>query len=102
MTLDYYAHLLIEKSKELEAYKMLLQAYELSIQINGIEHEQTITILNDLGTIECRQGNYNLSIQHLNQALKAGKSITVFFIHSYISTKNNWKSFSFWLLIYFT
>lgn len=75
MTLDYYAHLLIEKSKELEAYKMLLQAYELSIQINGIEHEQTITILNDLGTIECRQGNYNLSIQHLNQALKAAEKL---------------------------
>ncbi|XP_043461787.1 tetratricopeptide repeat protein 19 homolog, mitochondrial isoform X1 [Leptopilina heterotoma] len=78
MTLDYYAHLLIEKSKELEAYKMLLQAYELSIPINGIEHEQTITILNDLGTIECRQGNYNLSIQHLNEALKAAEKLEDF------------------------
>lgn len=73
MTYDYYGHLLIEQSKELEAYKMLIEAYELSIQINGLEHEQTITILNDLGILDCRQGNYKLSIQRLNQALEAGK-----------------------------
>ena len=73
MTLDWYAHMLVENSREKEGYKYLLEAYDLSKKINGLEHEQTITILNDLGTINCRQGEYDLSIKFLNQAIEAGK-----------------------------
>ena len=73
MTLDWYGHMLVDQSREKEAYKYLLEAYELSKNINGIEQEQKVTMLNDLGTICCRQGEYNLSIDYLNQALKDGK-----------------------------
>lgn len=74
MTMDWYAHMLVEQSREKEAYKYLLEAYDLSAKINGLEHEQTITILNDLGTIGCRQGEYDLSIKYLIQAVEAGKN----------------------------
>ncbi|XP_015604091.1 tetratricopeptide repeat protein 19 homolog, mitochondrial [Cephus cinctus] len=75
MTLDWYARLLFEQSRHTEALNSFLKAYELCVRINGREHEQTVVLLNDLGTISSLRGDDDEAIDYLSEAVEIGKKL---------------------------
>lgn len=77
MAYDWYAQMLLSQSRHTEAFNYFLQAYDVCKKVNGEEHEQTIILLNDLGTICCLQGEYDEAIKYLSAAAKIGSTILI-------------------------
>lgn len=77
MTFDWYARMLFSQSRHTEAFNYFLQAYDICKKVNGEEHEQTVVLLNDLGTISCIRGEYDEAIKYLSAATKIGNNILV-------------------------
>lgn len=75
MTFDWYARMLFSQSRHTEAFNYFLQAYDICKKINGEEHEQTIILLNDLGTVSYMQGEYDEAVKYLSAATKIGKNL---------------------------
>ncbi|EZA58174.1 hypothetical protein DMN91_011710 [Ooceraea biroi] len=75
MTFDWYARMLLSQSRHTEAFNYFLQAYNICREMNGEEHEQTVVLLNDLGTVCYKQGNYDEAIKYLSAAAKIGKNL---------------------------
>ncbi|XP_011692252.1 PREDICTED: tetratricopeptide repeat protein 19 homolog, mitochondrial [Wasmannia auropunctata] len=75
MTFDWYAQMLLSQSRHTEALNYFLQAYNICKKINGEEHEQTVILLNDLGTIYCMQGEYDEAIKYLSAAARIGENL---------------------------
>ena len=73
MSLDWYARMLLTQSKYDRALKYFEQAYHLCLRVHGAEHEQTVVLLNDLGTISCLLGEYDKAINYLTTAAEIGK-----------------------------
>lgn len=69
---DWYARILLSQSRYTEALNYLLQAYNICKKMNGEEHEQTVVLLNDLGTIYCVLEEYDEAIKYLSAAAKIG------------------------------
>ncbi|KAL6422356.1 hypothetical protein ACFW04_010598 [Cataglyphis niger] len=74
MTFDWYAQMLLTQSRNTEAFNYFLQAYNICKMINGEEHEQTIVLLNDLGTVSYIQGEYDEAVRYLSAATKIGRN----------------------------
>ncbi|XP_070156385.1 tetratricopeptide repeat protein 19 homolog, mitochondrial isoform X1 [Polyergus mexicanus] len=74
MTFDWYARMLLSQSRHAEAFNYFLQAYNICKNINGEEHEQTIVLLNDLGTVSYIQGEYDEAVRYLSAATKIGRN----------------------------
>lgn len=72
MTFDWYAQMLLSQSKHSEAFNYFLQAYDICKKMNGEEHEQTVILLNDLGTVSYMQGEYDEAIKYLSAAARIG------------------------------
>jgi len=70
---DWYARMLLSQSRYTEALNYLLQAYNICKKINGEKHEQTVVLLNDLGTICSIREEYDEAIKYLSAAVKIGK-----------------------------
>jgi len=81
MTFDWYAQMLLSQSKHTEAFKYFLQAYDICKKINGEVHEQTVILLNDLGTVSYIQGDYDEAIKYLSAAAKIGNTNTIMLIY---------------------
>lgn len=75
MTFDWYAQMLLLQSRHTEAFNYFLQAYNICKKINGEEHEQTIVLLNNLGTISYMQGEYDEAVGYLSAATKIGRNL---------------------------
>lgn len=73
VNLDWYAHLLLNLSRFTEALRYMEKAYEMCVKLNGEEHEQSIVLLNDLGSINFTKGNLDDAIIYLTKAAKIGK-----------------------------
>lgn len=74
MAFDWYAQMLLSQSRHTEAFKYFLQAYDICKKVNGEEHEQTVILLNDLGTVCYIQGEYDEAIKYLSTAARIGST----------------------------
>lgn len=74
MTFDWYAQMLLSQSRQTEAFKYFLQAYDISKKMNGEEHEQTVILLNDLGTVSYMRGDYDEAINYFSTAATIGST----------------------------
>ncbi|XP_011882548.1 PREDICTED: tetratricopeptide repeat protein 19 homolog, mitochondrial [Vollenhovia emeryi] len=75
MAFDWYARMLLSQSRHTEAFNYFLQAYDICRKMNGEEHEQTVVLLNDLGTICCIRGEYDEAIKYLSAAARIGENL---------------------------
>ncbi|XP_011304360.1 tetratricopeptide repeat protein 19 homolog, mitochondrial [Fopius arisanus] len=75
MTLDWYGKFLLSQSRLPEALKCYQQAHKLCQQVHGDEHEQTVVLLNDLGTVYCLLGEYEKALGHLSDAILIGEKL---------------------------
>lgn len=77
MNLDWYAHLLLALSRYTEAMLFMEKAYILCVKLNGEIHEQSVVLLNDLGSISFMKGNFDDAIEYLNKAAEIGEKIVL-------------------------
>lgn len=75
MTLDWYARFLHEQNRLTEAFNHYKKAYDMCIKINGEIHEQTVILLNDLGTISFLKGDNDAAIMYMTKAVETGKHL---------------------------
>ncbi|XP_076175242.1 tetratricopeptide repeat domain 19 [Ptiloglossa arizonensis] len=75
LNLEWYSTLLYSQSRYTDAIKYLTQAYDICVKLNGEEHEQTVVLLNDLGTINCMIEEYDQAIKYLYEAIEIGKKL---------------------------
>ncbi|XP_025073229.1 tetratricopeptide repeat protein 19 homolog, mitochondrial isoform X2 [Pogonomyrmex barbatus] len=76
MTFDWYARMLLSQSRHTEAFNYFLQAYDICKKVNGEKHEQTVVLLNDLGTISYIRGEYDEAVKYLSLAAEIGKNLS--------------------------
>lgn len=90
MTYDWYARMLLSQSRYTEASKYFLQAYNISKKMYGEIHEQTVILLNDLGTVSYKQEKYDEAIEYLSAASEIGNyNINYDSDHNVINDKHN-------------
>lgn len=75
MAMDWYARMLLSQLKHGEAFKYFLKAYQVCVKINGQEHEQTVVLLNDLGSISFLKGDNEGAVDYFTQATEIGKKL---------------------------
>lgn len=75
MTLDWYARFLHEQNRLDEALSNYKQAYEMCVRLNGEVHEQTVILLNDLGTISFLKGDNDNAIYYMTKAVETGRHL---------------------------
>lgn len=75
MSLDWYARFLLERERMEEALNNFQKAYKMSLKVNGEIHEQTVVLLNDLGTINFLMGNNDEAIEYLQKAIEIGRHL---------------------------
>lgn len=72
-TYDWLAKLLFSLSKYKDARDCLSEALNISLKLNGEEHETTALLLNDLGTAMFFLGQEIQAFEHLTKAAEIGK-----------------------------
>ncbi|XP_023711050.1 tetratricopeptide repeat protein 19 homolog, mitochondrial isoform X2 [Cryptotermes secundus] len=75
MTLDWYARFLVDVNRLPEAFENFKRAYDLCVQINGVNNEEIVILLNDLGTICFVQNDLDNAISYLTQAVTIGNKL---------------------------
>jgi len=75
MTLDWYARFLHEQNRLDEAFSHYKRAYDMCVKINGEIHEQTVILLNDLGTISFLRGDNDNAILYMTKAVETGRHL---------------------------
>ncbi|KAG8247299.1 Tetratricopeptide repeat protein 19, mitochondrial [Homalodisca vitripennis] len=75
MTLDWYARFLHEQNRLEEAFTNYKKAYEMCVRLNGEVHEQTVILLNDLGTISFLRGDNDSAIYYMTKAVETGRHL---------------------------
>lgn len=73
MTYDWYAQMLFSQARYADAREYFEESYNLCIKVNGTEHEQTVNLLNYLGTVSCKMEEYDKAIEYLTTATQIGK-----------------------------
>lgn len=69
MAMDWYASYLVALSQLKNARVYYEKALDISTQVNGPNHEQTVVLLNDLGSVCSLQGKYDEAVVHLKKAV---------------------------------
>lgn len=75
MTLDWYARFLVDVNRLPEAFENFKRAYDLCVQVNGVNNEEIVILLNDLGTICFVQNDLDSAISYLTQAVTIGNNL---------------------------
>lgn len=75
MTMDWYARFLHEQNRLDEAFINYKKAYEMCVRLNGDVHEQTVVLLNDLGTISFLRGDNDNAILYMTKAVETGRHL---------------------------
>ncbi|EEB17384.1 tetratricopeptide repeat protein, putative [Pediculus humanus corporis] len=75
MSMDWYARFLLEVNRKTDALKCFQKAYEMCVKVNGLLHEQTVVLLNDLGTVCSLLGDNEGALSYLEKAKNIGKSL---------------------------
>lgn len=76
VNLEWYASMLFSQSHYVEALKYFTQAYKICIKINGEEHEETVILLCNLGSVNYMLQKYDQAIEYLSKALELGNIST--------------------------
>ncbi|KAJ8680903.1 hypothetical protein QAD02_016690 [Eretmocerus hayati] len=76
MNLDWYSHMLLAINRYSEAMKLLEKAYDVCVQLNGELHEQSIILLNDLGSVSFLKGNLDDAEVYLRKATEIGDKLS--------------------------
>lgn len=74
LTLEKYASMLFSQSQYANAFEYFIQAYDISIKINGEKNEQTVILLNNLGSVCYMLQKYDQTIQYLSKAAELGNT----------------------------
>lgn len=72
--LNGYAYFHYNLSHWKEALKWFQQAYDVCVQINGERSEQTVLLLNNLGSVYNRLGDSDTALTYFHKAEKIGKA----------------------------
>ncbi|XP_017882082.1 tetratricopeptide repeat protein 19 homolog, mitochondrial [Ceratina calcarata] len=75
LTLEKYATMLFTKSQYTNALNYFTQAYDISVKINGEANEQSVILLNDLGSVSHMLQKYDQAIGYLSKAAEFGKKL---------------------------
>ncbi|KAL2735098.1 hypothetical protein V1477_013354 [Vespula maculifrons] len=75
MTYDWYAQMLFSQARYTDAFKYFEQSYNICVKVNGREHEQTVNLLNYLGTVSYKMEEYDKAIEYLTTATEIGRSL---------------------------
>ncbi|KAJ9580804.1 hypothetical protein L9F63_024020, partial [Diploptera punctata] len=75
MSLDCYAKLLVDSNRLKEAFECFKKAYDLNVKINGEVHEETVVLLNDLGTVCIVQNDFDSAMSYLMKAVDIGEKL---------------------------
>ncbi|XP_015431401.1 PREDICTED: tetratricopeptide repeat protein 19 homolog, mitochondrial isoform X2 [Dufourea novaeangliae] len=75
LALEWYGGMLFSESRYVDALRYLTEAYDISVKMNGIEDEQTVVLLSDLGTVNCAMKEYDEAIKYLTKATEIGKKL---------------------------
>lgn len=77
MTYDWYAQMLFSQARYTDAFKYFEQSYNICVKVNGREHEQTVNLLNYLGTVSYKMEEYDKAIEYLTTATEIGKLLNI-------------------------
>ncbi|XP_063233876.1 tetratricopeptide repeat protein 19 homolog, mitochondrial [Bacillus rossius redtenbacheri] len=75
MTLDWFGRFLLEENRAAEALECFEKAYRTSLKVHGEEHEQTVVLLNDLGTVAFLCGDHDRAVGYLGHAVEVGRRL---------------------------
>jgi len=75
LTMDWYARFLVEVNRLPEAFECFKKAYDLCVQIKGVDNEEIVAVLNDLGTICFVQNDIDNALSYLTQAVAIGNKL---------------------------
>ncbi|BES88949.1 Tetratricopeptide repeat protein [Nesidiocoris tenuis] len=75
MALDWYARFLLDKNRLAEAFNYFMKAYKMCLKVNGEIHEQTVVLLNDLGSVSFLKGDHDGAMEFLTKAVEIGKHL---------------------------
>ncbi|XP_053131471.1 tetratricopeptide repeat protein 19, mitochondrial isoform X4 [Hemicordylus capensis] len=68
LSLDSYARYLLAHSQAALAQKMYERALQISVEVQGEKHPQTVVLMNDLATALDAQGHYDDAYAHVSRA----------------------------------
>ncbi|KAI4488817.1 hypothetical protein M0802_011242 [Mischocyttarus mexicanus] len=75
MACDWYAQMLLSLGKYADAHHYFERSYNLCVKVNGRVHEQTVNLLNYLGTVSCKMQEYDKAIEYLTTAIEIGRAL---------------------------
>lgn len=75
LTMDWYAKFLVDVNRLPEAFEYFKKAYDLCVEINGVDNEEIVAVLNDLGTICFVQNDIDNALSYLTQAVAIGNKL---------------------------
>lgn len=75
LNLEKYATMLFTTSQYTNALNYFTQAYDISVKINGEANEQSVILLNDLGSVSHMLQKYDQAIEYLSKAAELGKRL---------------------------
>ncbi|XP_042735819.1 tetratricopeptide repeat protein 19, mitochondrial isoform X1 [Lagopus leucura] len=73
MSLDSYARYLVDINQLSVAQKMYEKALQISSEVQGETHPQTVVLMNDLATVLDAQGHYDEAYSHVKRAAELAK-----------------------------
>uniref|UniRef100_A0A669PPM5 Tetratricopeptide repeat protein 19, mitochondrial n=1 Tax=Phasianus colchicus TaxID=9054 RepID=A0A669PPM5_PHACC len=73
MSLDSYARYLLDINQLPVAQKMYEKALQISHEVQGETHPQTVVLMNDLATVLDAQGHYDEAYSHVKRAAELAK-----------------------------
>lgn len=72
---DWYAQYLLDKGDLKQSQKLLESAYEICTEVKGKVSEESMMLLNDLGTTSWRAGNLKEAEEYLREAVAISKEL---------------------------
>lgn len=73
--MDWYARFLVDVNRLPEAFEYFKKTYDLCVKINGVDNEEIVAVLNDLGTICFVQNDIDNALSYLTQAVAIGNKL---------------------------
>ncbi|XP_022198074.2 tetratricopeptide repeat protein 19 homolog, mitochondrial isoform X2 [Nilaparvata lugens] len=75
MSLDWYARFLQQQNRLDEALVHYKKAYAMCVKVNGEVHEESVVLLNDIGTISYLKGDKDEALAYMTKAIEVGKHL---------------------------
>ncbi|RZF42170.1 hypothetical protein LSTR_LSTR004319 [Laodelphax striatellus] len=75
MSLDWYARFLQQQNRLDEALAYYKKAYAMCVKLHGEIHEESVVLLNDIGTISYLKGDKDEALTYMTRAIEVGKHL---------------------------